>query len=529
MPIATSIISSGSECIRPRLNTRNGEPKRLEIFGAELRTAPGRLTGRAAHPRAAHVPLGIDGHTSVAPSREAARRIEIDHEGVGSRRELTSAPNVTRRNGEHQRQGYQNRQRGSRVHHRLLLQAIVLAFAMTCTLAAGCAGAKGPETNDTAGTPAAAAPAPRAAAPPAQSPAAPPDASASSKPGDGYDEGAALAAAGKFAEARAVFEAASSKDPGEGSLASGVAMLRDLDSGRVSGETVQRIFRGIQHYNAQRSKEAHDDVNEALRLSPEYPRAHEAKATLHVYQGQYTEALEALERALELDPRFADAYYNRGAVRAELKQFDAAIADYDRAIELQPSSWQAYRNRGSAYSHKNDAQAAIDDYTRALELRPRDADTLLLRGVVQAAIDRWDPAMADLTKVIELDPRNAAAYYNRAVGHQQKGELDRAVADYTRAAELDPADPAPLINRGLVYVARREYDRAIGDYDRALKIAPDFALAHYNKGRVFQDTGRQQDAIGEYRAFLEKVGSNEPLLAADTRQRLAELEQQRQE
>jgi len=252
-----------------------------------------------------------------------------------------------------------------------------------------------------------------------------------------HDKGAALAVAGKFQEARAVFESAAKQDPGDGTLTAALVMLRDLDGGRVPAEAIQRIFRALDHANQARWKEAHADADGAIKLAPRYARAHAVKASLFGFQTQYPNAIKALDRALALDPTFAEGFYDRGAVRAELRQFDAAIADYTRAIDLQPTYWYAYRNRGSAHTNKGNAQAALADFTKALELRPRDIDTLFLRAVVEAGIGQWDAALPDLTRVIELDPRHAPALYHRGLAYEQKKDLTRAKADYTAAIKMD--------------------------------------------------------------------------------------------
>jgi tetratricopeptide (TPR) repeat protein len=342
-----------------------------------------------------------------------------------------------------------------------------------------------------------------------------------------YDKAAALAAAGKLSEARSIFQAAAKQDPGDGALTAAVEMFRDLEAGRVSADAVRKIFQAFQEGDAGKWNEAHAGIDEVLRLAPQYARAHSAKATLLIMQGQYANGVAALDRALSIDPKFAEAYYNRGAARAELKQFDAAIADYTRAIELQPSFWDAYRNRGSARTFKNDPQGAIADFTKAIALRPRDVDSRFLRGVVYAAIDQWDPAMADFNRVIELDPTHATAHYNRGLGRQQRGELEAALTEYTRAIELDATDPSPFINRGLIYAGRRDYARAIADYDKVLAIDPDFALAHFNKAKALEQSGRATEAVAAYRAFIAKAGSGNRELVAEARQRITALERPR--
>jgi tetratricopeptide (TPR) repeat protein len=219
---------------------------------------------------------------------------------------------------------------------------------------------------------------------------------------DHYHQASKLAAAGRFAESRAAFESGIRKDPLDGFLAAGVAILRDHDAGRVPGDVVQRLFRAAAHGDAGRWTEGYAELDEAAKLAPAYARLHETRALLLMSQGKYEDAVPALDETLRLDSTFALSYYNRGAVLAELKEFDAAIADYDRAIELQPSLWYAYRNRGSARTFKDDADGAIADFTKTLELRPRDAETFFLRGSALGAVGKPQDAIDDFRKFLEL-------------------------------------------------------------------------------------------------------------------------------
>jgi tetratricopeptide (TPR) repeat protein len=141
-----------------------------------------------------------------------------------------------------------------------------------------------------------------------------------------YDKGSTLAAAGKLAEARAVFDGAHAQDPGEEAVAAAVEIFQDMDAGRVSADAVQRMFRAFEQGNAGQWQSAHEDADEVLRLAPRYARAHATKGGLYVLQGpaQYPNAIKSFDQALKVAPQFAEGYYSRGAVRAEMQQFDAA-------------------------------------------------------------------------------------------------------------------------------------------------------------------------------------------------------------
>lgn len=350
-------------------------------------------------------------------------------------------------------------------------------------------------------------------------------------PDSAYDKGAALAAAGRFADARQIFDEAARLASTDGSLAAAVAILRDLAANRISEDAVKRLFQAGQHANAGRWAEAHADVDEAIRLAPDYARMYGLRGTFLLHQGKPEEALKAFDQVVKLDPEFAEGYYNRGATQAALNQHDAAIADFTRAIELQPDFWDAYANRGSSYQNRGlarqnqqDMLAAMADYTKSHDLAPRAVEPLYLRGVLYALTEQWNDAETDLTAVIERDATHAGAYYNRGFAYQNQGGDDRAIADYTKAIELDPADPAPLINRGLLYAKQKSYERAIVDADKAGSLAPALLNPHYNKGQALEQMGRPKEAAAEYRILLQKAGPGEGAFATLARERLAEIE-----
>ena len=346
-----------------------------------------------------------------------------------------------------------------------------------------------------------------------------------------YEKGAALAAAGRFADASQVFEEAARRAPGDGALAAAVAMFADLAAKRVPEDVVQRLFQAGQHANAGRLVEAHAEIDEAIRRAPGYTRAHGLRGTLWLQQGKPADALEAFEQVVKLDPGFAEGLYNRGATYAALEQPDAAIADFSRAIERKPDFWDAYANRGLAYQtrglgreSKEDMLAAMADYTKAHELNPSAVEPLYLRGVLYALADQWDDAATDLTQVIVRNDAHAGAYYNRGLAYQNQGHDDRAIADYTKTIELDPADPKPLINRGMLYARQKSFDRAISDYDKAAAVAPAMINPHYNKAQALERMDRPTEAAAEYRIVLQKAGSHDSDMARLARQRLAVIE-----
>ena len=75
-----------------------------------------------------------------------------------------------------------------------------------------------------------------------------------------------------------------------------------------------------------------------------------------------------LNQAIRLDPQFVIAYYNRGQIYDDLDRPQFAIEEYDEAIRLNPLYAEAYASRARAYTILGKDVEAEQDVERAVEL-----------------------------------------------------------------------------------------------------------------------------------------------------------------
>ena len=81
-------------------------------------------------------------------------------------------------------------------------------------------------------------------------------------------------------------------------------------------------------------QQAMDDIDRAIRISPNEPLYHAERAVVLYRIGEPEEAIKAASRSAELDPDFGAAYRLIGICQLQLKQREEALKNLKKAAEL---------------------------------------------------------------------------------------------------------------------------------------------------------------------------------------------------
>src|SRR5579863_2660464 len=87
---------------------------------------------------------------------------------------------------------------------------------------------------------------------------------------------------------------------------------------------------------------------------------------------EYDLAMQDLDEAIKLKPDFAGALNTRGNVYSDKGEVDRAISDYNDAIRFDSSYALAYYNRGNTCGNKKDWDKAISDYDQYIKMAADD-------------------------------------------------------------------------------------------------------------------------------------------------------------
>jgi len=120
--------------------------------------------------------------------------------------------------------------------------------------------------------------------------------------------------------------------------------------------------------------EAISQLQESIRLKPDFAYAHYNLGSTLAKKGQTDEAIRQFQEALRLKPDYADARNNLGIALAEKGQFEEAIRQYGDAMRLRPDYAMTHNNLGISLYRKGRVVEAIRQFQEALRLKPDYAD-----------------------------------------------------------------------------------------------------------------------------------------------------------
>jgi tetratricopeptide (TPR) repeat protein len=229
------------------------------------------------------------------------------------------------------------------------------------------------------------------------------------------------------------------------------------------------------------------DLNEALRLDPNFGPAWNVLIPLDLARGDRAAATDAIGRAhgQKLDPL--------SVARLDLE-----------AANMQP-----------------DPAARIDALRKISLLSP--ADTTLLRTLAEAETTsgRFDVAAADWKKLTVTFPDDPSAWNSLGYTLSYKGDYPGAMAALREYARIRPKDPNAYDSLGDLNYISRKFAEAAANYMQANKAQPDFqryadlykaAWARFNAG----DRPGADSLFAQFRAAREKLSDGSiPLVAAD--------------
>ncbi len=249
-----------------------------------------------------------------------------------------------------------------------------------------------------------------------------------------------------------------------------------------------------------RYQEAEAALREALRLKPDYARAHANLGAALNRQGRHKEAEAACREAIHLKPDLSAAHNNLGNALIGQRRYKEAEAACREAIRLKPDG--PYNNLGAALNRQGRYKEAEAACREAIRLKPDLYQAYTNLGAALNNQGRYKEAEAAWREAIRLKPDLPGAYTNLGAALNNQGRYKEAEAASRAAIRLKPDLPAAHANLGRALWSQGRFADAEAACREAIRLKPDLPFAHHILGTALSHQGRHEEAEAAYREAI---------------------------
>ena len=218
-------------------------------------------------------------------------------------------------------------------------------------------------------------------------------------------------------------------------------------------------------------------------------------------RGKPEEELECYQQAIRLRPNYPEAHNNSGVLLKAKGDGKAAAHQYLEALRLWPQYPEAHYNYAILLEQTGDDGGAAAHYRAALEHRPDYVDARLRYAGLMDSIGDQTEAERNYEEALRLRPDFAEAHNNYGIFLEQRGDVATAEVHYRQALDRRP-DYAEAHYNYAMLLERVDRVGAAEHYRAAIRALPDYAEAHNNLAALLHEDGELAAAEKHYLTAL---------------------------
>lgn len=195
-----------------------------------------------------------------------------------------------------------------------------------------------------------------------------------------------------------------------------------------------------------------------VQRAPESARAQHNYGNALLAVDEVEPAHQALQQALVLQPDYPLAHATLGKIYLRKNDQHSAMKHLRTALkDLTGVPW-IHNELGTLLLQSGDLEGARREFETALQVQPANPSTHVKLAMLALATNDRDTASAMLQRALDLDPHSAEALNAMGVVYAQSGDLDNARRYFQRAVEQSPNFPEAWKN--LIRAATMQGDAA---------------------------------------------------------------------
>jgi tetratricopeptide (TPR) repeat protein len=188
------------------------------------------------------------------------------------------------------------------------------------------------------------------------------------------------------------------------------------------------------------------------------------------------ESIREMEEAVRLDPQFASAYLVLSfdyRFQGDLRRADEITRKIEQLQSRLPRREQLHFQVNRA-RRSRDVEALIHALESVIAEFPRESDSRATLGVWLQNVNQADRAIDVLHEGLTYDPKDESLWNILGYAYATKGDQAAALHANDQYIAVRPNDPNPWDTRGDIYYLFNRDDEAISAYRKVLELKTDF-------------------------------------------------------
>ena len=200
------------------------------------------------------------------------------------------------------------------------------------------------------------------------------------------------------------------------------------------------VNNAVRYFNDSFYLPAKAELEQALKIDPEYSTAWSTLAAVNVKLGNLNDAILQTIEAVKYDPKNDSAAYNLAFALDDKKDYHQAIIWYSRAIEIDSAIVPAYSALGNLYNRLDQPVDAILILSLAKDKFPSSEYIYLIYknlGNSHLLMNQYDEAIKWLERSLEIKPAQAETRLYLAKAYEGAGKIERSIDEWHNYIESE--------------------------------------------------------------------------------------------
>ncbi|MBS1638124.1 MAG: tetratricopeptide repeat protein [Bacteroidetes bacterium] len=256
------------------------------------------------------------------------------------------------------------------------------------------------------------------------------------------------------------------------------------------------MYRAICRFSLQNTESALSDLDEALKIKPEYTNLYQLKSQIYFHNKQFDKCIEWCDKGLEIKPGADDMLMRKAGALTSLKRYNESNAIYFKLLEENNRNQKACKMIANNYQMKKNWDSAQVYFSMAIQIDPLDFESFFDRGICKAEKKDFAGALSDNEQAMRIDSLEKFIGYNNIAYFIKLAEKDYkgAIEYFNKAIELNPKFAYSYSNRGYSKLKLGDIKGAYQDIRKSIELDNTNSYAYKNLALVCLEDGKKSDA-----------------------------------